>query len=352
MLLFSLEKKSKFGLDDRPRESLTDMLEAFPPPAINNTSRDNPSDNQWPSPFANNAGNMHHRPNGPLKRQKSKSPEGRRCCGLPIWGFILLLLLLIILVAAAVLIPIFLIVLPNQQKANAACPNAFPCSNGGHSFTAPTGCRCICTSGFTGSQCARSPLVASDCTTANLQGLDQLTMGTKTLPLIVGASKYSIPLNSTILLSGFSFNKLSCGDENNLVTFLNTGSQQKRYLNPPAPTPVTALKTRADPPKIDAQSDSSLSSVVFDKSGTPTSSGAAPTATRPSTNQIGFAQTAVLYILQQNSLENANSMLNALDTAFHQGTWYGPIVVNSSIIVDLRLSKITMGGSSVGVGSK
>ena len=338
------------------------MLESFPPPAAVTPPRQSPTreppvqttqvNARWPSPFANTSGNPALSPieqrqfaqqqQQPRSYDRRRTPQGRRCCGLPLWGFVLCIVLLIVLTAAAILIPVFLIVIPNQNRAEATCPMTSPCSNGGYSFSSSTGCQCICARGFTGVQCTQPAPVTSDCAAAPFGPYQEVTVGTKVLPLLTGSSQFSIPLNNTILLADFSSTNLYCGDENNLVTFVNAGSPQKRdlpvVLQAPSPVRRDAAMTTAG--------------LVLDQPTT-TATSTAPTATTtlPSASQLGFAQTAILYIFQQTSLNTAQNMHDTLDTAFSDGAWLGPVTVNSNVTVDLRLLKVTAGGTTVGTGA-
>jgi len=42
--------------------------------------------------------------------------QGRRCCGMPLWAFVLIIVVLVLLVAAAVVVPVVLLVLPQNGK--------------------------------------------------------------------------------------------------------------------------------------------------------------------------------------------------------------------------------------------
>jgi len=115
--------------------------------------------------------------------EHSKSQgRGRRCCGMPLWGFIILLIVLLLLVAAAVVVPIVLIYLPkirNQHNATAPattqagqCAASVTCQNGGVAIMNPdSSCSCLCTNGFTGSHCATSS--DADCMTTEIAWHEQ-----------------------------------------------------------------------------------------------------------------------------------------------------------------------------------
>ncbi|KAI4174552.1 MAG: hypothetical protein LQ346_008223 [Caloplaca aetnensis] len=125
-----LEMMEKSGHPSRSG-SISDILAAFPSPSLHTPQGQSP---RFPSPLARSRLN-HGFTAAEDPSEYSKPPPGRRCCGLPVWAFILLCIILLLLIAAAVIIPITLIVLP-RQNANpaagtvAACKNSFPCANG------------------------------------------------------------------------------------------------------------------------------------------------------------------------------------------------------------------------------
>lgn len=136
----------------------------------------------------------------------------------------------IVIVAVAVIVPLALVVVPNETDEGSndrvpqellACQRTVPCANGGTNVISTNGaCRCICVNGFTGDRC----ITPSDagCTTADLEGssVSNVTVGSAIPRLIEGAQRnFSIPLNATTLLSLFSAQSLSCSAENALVTF-------------------------------------------------------------------------------------------------------------------------------------
>ena len=158
-----------------------------------------------------------------------KNKKGRRCCGLPLWGFVMLVIVILIIIAAAVVIPLeFLVIRKQNNGSNSAlakCQSQFTCANGGTTVASTQGvCSCICTNGFTGFDCS----VAGDngCTTTTIASLDaadslaNVTLGNAMPRLIEQAQQnYSIPLSGAQILAKFSSGNLSCVAENALVTF-------------------------------------------------------------------------------------------------------------------------------------
>ena len=209
--------------------SISDILNAFPPPGLE-TPTGQRRGSRFPSPFQGS--NLAHseilrsEPGSPVTEKK----QGRRCCGMRLWKFILLMVVLLILVAAAVIVPIFLIVLPRQHHAAAA--QASQCENGGTSFTDGNTLHCVCVNGFTGDKCqTRSD---NGCVVADIDSSDEsfgnATLGSS-IPRLLQASTstFNIPLNSSTILGLFSSNNLSCTSENALVTFNGVSTKAKRF---------------------------------------------------------------------------------------------------------------------------
>lgn len=252
--------------------SLSDMLAAFPPPGEATPTGDktpNKRDSRWPSASG------YHTSNSNRDDEKAQRRR-RRCCGMPMWTFVTLLIVLLFLVAAAVIIPIVLIVIPRMREANndsASAPNTtggrnndpspsvptipsqpgvcdgiIRCQNGGVAVPNADGsCNCVCINGFTGRTCGTR--ADAGCTTTNIDGTaNNATVGAAIPRLLRSAeSNFSIPLDSSRLLSIFSDLSLSCTAENALVTFNGLSSRSvdelvvpltiKSILEPTAPIP-------------------------------------------------------------------------------------------------------------------
>ena len=302
--------------------SMSDLMSAFPAPAAGGTPR---RSNMWPP---GEKGYLD-------EQQQAEKPEKakRKCCGLSMPVFIAVLVIIFVLIAAAVLLPIFLILVPSQHYGHfdySKCPTVYPCSNGGTSLVSNDACQCICRNGFVGAHCDAlgSP---AECTTTTVKDgstdYRNATLGRSLIPAFSNAqSRFGVPLNSSTILSLFSFNSLSCVSENDLVDFngssATTSSKAKRFimlpdLNHPAPTP---LPTHAP---LHARQAVSSNGIVFAASSTAssdpsptdpaletltsTSSTPTPTSTPGFTSldipadQASFAQVVVLYVLQRSS---------------------------------------------------
>src|SRR6266542_6451382 len=81
--------------DEKRHSGLSGMLSAFPPPGLGTPREDTPHPaSSWPQGFGQSATD--------LNANSSNKKKGRRCCGLPCWGFLLLLLMLLVIIIAAV----------------------------------------------------------------------------------------------------------------------------------------------------------------------------------------------------------------------------------------------------------
>lgn len=227
---------------EKHQSGLSDMLAAFPPPAqpinqrrsFRQSLRDQVG--SWPLPAAFNR-SQSSLPNSQSERRPGVSQEpkkqGRRCCGLPLWGFLLILLVVLIIIAAAVVIPLEFFVIRKQnadqdaQSALQQCQNQLICANGGTNVVNQGICSCICTNGFTGFDCTVAG--ADGCTTANLAGetnINNVTLGNAIPRLVQQATNFSIALSGTQILAKFNTGNLSCGAENALVTFDGQSTRQ------------------------------------------------------------------------------------------------------------------------------
>ena len=238
-LLGMLEEKEKAKLEREGRGSrsgsISDILAAFPSPSLATPTGEKPG-SRWPSPLPRSGLSRTHTagPNSPTSYDRSRS---RKCCGMPIWAFVLLCIILILLIAAAVVIPITLIVLPKRNNGASAdlqaCKSSNPCSHGGTSVLIANTCRCVCANGYTGSRCSTGADIAcisTDITDAGHATFKNATLGTG-IPRLLSAAQtnFTIPLSAQSLLSLFSSQNLSCTSENALVTF-DGKSQRRRSL--------------------------------------------------------------------------------------------------------------------------
>ncbi|KAK0628694.1 hypothetical protein B0T17DRAFT_505339 [Bombardia bombarda] len=221
---------------EKHQSGLSEMLAAFPPPAqpvvsrrrsIRNSIREQVQ--SWPLPFnSNRSANPSEEEDAvPNSDSQPSTKRGRRCCGLPLWGFIVVMIVVLLLIAAAVVIPLEFLVIRKQnveKQAQAAlqqCQLQLICANGGTNVVNQGTCSCICTNGFTGFDCTVSS--TTGCTTVSLAGdnaINDVTIGTAIPRLIQSSqSNFSISLSATDILAKFNSGNLSCLAENALVTF-------------------------------------------------------------------------------------------------------------------------------------
>lgn len=321
--------------------SLSDILHSFPQPGENSDRRSHTM--TWSSMQRHSALPSDSDAGGPRQGKK----QGRRCCGMPLWLFLVLLVFLVCLVAAAIIVPVVLVVVPKQNDSSsttesstarqqmAQCANKdLNCANGGQVVSAPGGgdCRCLCVNGFTGSTCSKPS--QAGCTTMALGSMTSDATVGDSIPRVVdgAASNFSIPLDSQTLLGLFSSFDLSCSSENALVTF--QGKSQRRD-EVPTPTSLFARDpqgTSADSPNAAVTSNgivfesgspsaSSSSSQPTQTSATPSATPSSSSSDRTSQTNLDFARTAVLYILQSSSqLSSATTAQGNLQSYFSTGS--------------------------------
>ncbi|KAI1818669.1 hypothetical protein GGS20DRAFT_198141 [Poronia punctata] len=208
---------------EKHQSGLSDMLAAFPPPGSRRTMRQ--SMLSWPLPRQPSRGPtvvseqaIQTGRSGPYK-----SKARRRCCGLPLWGFMLLLFLIIAIIVVAIVVPIKILVLNKNRSPGLDCSSQLPCANGGTSVLSQGVCSCICSNGFTGKDCTTRTTQGCTSTTletASATRIDNVTIGQAIPGLILEAqSNFSVPLSATSIISRFSRAELSCNAQNALVTF-------------------------------------------------------------------------------------------------------------------------------------
>jgi hypothetical protein len=211
------------------------MLAAFPPPAAANKGNRQSVRQQggasWPLPVTFLRGASSNTPveEEPQSALPSRPPRrGRKCCGLPLWGFLIVILVMLMLIAVAVVIPLEFFVFhklnptgTSAEPALSGCQSQLNCANGGTAVFSSGVCSCICTNGFTGSDCTGQ--ISTACTTTSFPDSDNLsnvTLGDAFPRLIEQAqTNFSIPLNATNILSKVNSGNLSCIAQNALVTF-------------------------------------------------------------------------------------------------------------------------------------
>jgi hypothetical protein len=347
--------------------SISSMLASFPPPGV-----PTPTGHEHQGSLANWSS---RRSSAPLPSDSdsgshTRNRKGRRCCGIPLWLFVTLLLLLLGLIAAATIIPVVLIVLPNQTNTSSPtaqsdvvgnqaatlnkCAAKLTCENGGQAF--PTSgsdgetCRCLCVNSFTGPTCSSQS--TAGCSSIAVPGMQENATVGNAIPrlLSLAGTDYDLQLDTQTLLGLFNGADLNCAAENALVSF--DGKAQK-YRRAPAPqatqTQASSSRTLSDQPAA-----ATSNGIVFDSSPSPSQSSAstAPSLTSSSSSSpsssasssktvdVDFARAAVLYILQSSSsLQNAESAQKALQENLDGAK--GGVVKVGEWNVDLDGRKVT-----------
>lgn len=371
------------------------MLAAFPPPAQPGagTQRRSLRDSirqqisSWPLPLGTsrtpNTSNEAH-----AGSSESRSPErrkgGRRCCGLPLWGFLVVLTVVGLLIAAAVAIPVEFLVVRRQRaegEAQAAlqqCASQLNCANGGTNIINQGFCSCICSNGFTGFDCTLSD--STGCTSIALTGdtnINDVTVG-DAIPRLLQQSQrnFSIPLSSTEILAKLNAGNLSCSAMNALVTFngdatrdvaspvaalgaavnivfttitVMAGQFTTITLNGAPATPASSTARAVATPALgsagggDDRTTILISSTSFATTitfggrpsststitttmpmGTGSAVAPAPSATfRVDDEVLDFARVAILYILQEENLNDAKNGQAVLQRFFNSASASG-----------------------------
>lgn len=252
--------------------------------------------------------------------------------------FVLLCILLFIIMVLAILLPVFLVAVPKQNHSSSAsiCASTNPCQNGGVSVSSGSECSCVCSNGYTGSQCTVSG--DSSCVTSEVENgtiSKKATMGSD-LPDVFSASssKFNITLDSVTIMALFSMNNVSCKTENALVSFdveTNSSSNTRRAVSLPVDLPESAIRERTPASALDSteptpvlapRSVATSNGILYDnnaassasstapaptataisatsKNSSTTSSSSASTNTAVPTEVVQFSQVAVLYILEK-----------------------------------------------------
>ncbi len=362
------ESRERAGKGSRTG-SISDILAAFPSPSPTTPTGQRPAG--WPTPSPHAKSNLSRAQTVNYGSSTGHRNEKRRCCGMPVWAFILLLIILLLLIAAAVIIPITLIVLPRQHKNNsptlASCQTSSPCANGGANVVIDKTCRCVCANGYTGFACNTAG--DSSCTTTDTGAYHNSTLGSSVPRLLTAAmSNYSLQVTPYILLSLFSVSNLSCSSENALVTF-NSQSERRdldlALLSSEAhsrhrPRVLDLVEVIAPPTKTHhhpshilevrgvAQTSNNIIFAAPTGEFAPAATSSVPAATSDekaiTPTVLDFARTAVLFIFQEtSSLDITKTALSKLQTTLMNGETFDASETNAGGNVTVDLSALTVG---------
>ncbi|ETI22379.1 hypothetical protein G647_06453 [Cladophialophora carrionii CBS 160.54] len=328
--------------------TMSDMLSAFPAPAIGGTPTKR--DTAWPLGEKSDA----YASTTDLSRGQP-AKQRRKCCGLSLPVFIIVIIASIVLIAAAVLIPIFLILVPNQHKNSnelSNCASNHPCGNGGTSIVSNNACVCVCSNGFTGSQCETSGNT-DDCMTITLNDgnieYKNATIGSSILPSLTDTQiRFDIPLNVSTILSIFSFNNLSCTSENSMVDFnssaLNQGANAKRFVVVPGFEPQPpAINRLPQPPQITARAESDCSKEHLERrqegesAGTTTSNGIVFAQSSPTIGAIEPTTPVATGVSAVASVDETSTPTASATSSTSQGNSAPTTVAQSPTVSDKEL---------------
>lgn len=333
--------------------------------------------------------------------ESTPEKKGRRCCGLPLWGFIMLIIIIIIVVAAAIVIPIEFFVIRRQNvtpsttaAAEQQCESQVTCQNGGTNVVTTGLCSCICTNGFTGFDCSTADNVG--CTSADISGgtnIINVTVGDAIPRLIAQArTNFSVSLDGTTILSKLNAGNLSCTSENALVTFdgqstslsaaadtvssitgMSEGIVKAAAVKDDSAATITVMAGQSSTTTLTIDVSSSsippTTTITITKTATsfwpPASSTPAATTTSassPTTSSssaftateevLDFARVGVLYILQEDTLDDATTAQSTLQMFFASTTTTihsaSNISLSSGSSIDLVNFRIDTGMGPVG----
>lgn len=382
--------------------SISDILAAFPSPSPTpSPGYYKPKDWGRDSPHGkSNLSRSQTVTYGSTSRQDYR--PGRRCCGMPVWAFVLLCIILLLLIAAAVVIPVTLIVIPRQNKNTSPnlenCKKILPCGDRGTTVVLNNQCRCVCSQGYTGYKCETAP--GNDCTTADFPpqnsstAFPASTVGTDVSRVVQGGqSNFSIPIIGWKIAAQFSYNNLSCTDENSLITFGGQSSKlRRRFLfeivdqdldNGEDQHPLIPSSTIAPPDtktlaaRAEAQSSNGIVFAGGSSPGGSNAGGSSPTSTPPKPTDesddshhdsdssdttavtpeiIDFARVAVLFSLQETgNLNIARTMMTMLNSALTDKAGFDatkPVTVGGgtgigSLSVDLKAMTVGWGNGTL-----
>lgn len=281
------------GLEDSPSanrrsDNVSDILGSFPQPGSPAGSR------AQRGSFSNFSGlRRSHLPLG-SDADEIRPKKGRRCCGLPVWGFVVLLVMVFLLVCAAVLVPVvLLIILPRmgdqpQERSVVAREAAVWL----HGFDAPV----------------------PRCATVQV-GLREAEVGDDIARLLSTQSNFGISLDGERLLDIIALKHLGCDDLDQLVTFTTSTST----------SPHEELKARESTIIEDDETSS-------DEDGT-----------------LDFARLAVLFILQDSyDLGKTTVARKSLQEYFDSAPFGGnPVDLGNGYTCDLSTQTLRLPDGTV-----
>lgn len=205
-----------------------------------------------------------------------------------------------------------------------------------------------------------------------------VTLGDAIARLVEGAGNFSVPLDAQTVIARFNAEDLSCATENALVTFDGesgrVGGAADVVSDPAAATPTTSSKARKHKHRrqeasstfsTSAVAATASSGIVYDSSSPPATTSSSATASStatvdPSANFVvteevlDFVRVAVLYVLQESTLDAAVSVQGTLQKIFDLQSYTNGNVQNltlgAGVWVDLLGFRVDAGAGDGVVG--
>jgi hypothetical protein len=339
------------------------MLAAFPPPAQSapNSRRSRGSwfkTTSWPlDPNRNQYKEGRTRNRGFVESKDDLVTDAkprRRCCGIPLWSFLLLLFVVACGIAAAVVVPLEFFVfknLGNHSSSNtgvAQCQKTLPCLNGGISVLYGATCSCICTNGFMGSNCSvagKEGCITTKLTSGNgSASIDNVTIGSA-IPRLIADSQtnFSIPLSGTTILAKFSAQNLSCIAQNSLVTF--DGRSERIGSANDEVVEISHDVTESGTATVAASSTATSLLLAPMKTSTGPSATATASPSFTTTEEVlDFARVAMLYVLQEQTISAAETAQTDVGDFFNDVS--EGMTGNGTPVSPQNATNINMGGSN------
>lgn len=296
---------------------------------------------------------------------------------MPPWVFILLVILLLCIIAVAIVIPLQFFVfktLGNHEEPQAGlekCRSDLTCQNGGTNVLSQGTCSCICTNGFSGSDCSEEG-GSTACTTTTLASSDSgsdiedVTIGRALPRLIADAnSNFSIPLSGTAILARINSGDISCLTQNALVTFdgrstrMGEASSEIKDMGDDSNAEKIAARAASDfagtamPTKVrravESESLETATGSLFIPRTTVASEEPRPTATEPPSpvynvteEALDFARVAVLFVLQEQTINRASDAQTRLERFFNRASQSDQL----DPVTELDAKNVTVGGDN------
>ncbi|KAJ5938038.1 hypothetical protein N7454_004380 [Penicillium verhagenii] len=339
---------------NRHSGSISDILSEFPQPGISE------SKGRWFLPVSL----WRSKRNADLEKYhfSSGTPPKRQFLGLSRKWLIIVGVLVLLIIILAILLPVLLVAQSKDSSAT-SCESTTPCQHGGVSVSIASGCSCVCTNGYTGSQCAI--LGDSSCATSDLSVSKNATMGSSLRSIFDDSqSKFEISLHEATIMALFSTNNVSCKTENALVSFSGAESssesrKSRRSIGLPIDGEKLEKVTKSEAASVASRSLASMDGIFYDGSDAKNTTVTTPLETESTTNTTTmsevkeFCQTAVLFLLEEtSSLDSAviaKESIQSYLVQYYASAAYSSLQVLGRYELDFENKTITLpNGTMIG----